>query len=278
MARALFFWDYDTQWGADRSRTGGGAKTWGPLEFPHTDRLLELHAQYEIPACFAVVGAAALPGEHPYHDPGQIRRIHAAGHEVASHSFQHEWLPALNPAQLRQSLSRSKVALEDCLGAEVLSFVPPFDMPIDYPARLSFNWTERREVPGPGRTDIPRLCEALLEVGYRFCRVNYRPLWEVLGGRWWGGRLPRPISQPEQIAGLTCLRVNTPPGFESATRQTLERLAGQEGYILFYGHPHHLGRAESAESEGHLRPLLERLAALRAAGRITFCTPRQVLP
>ena len=57
--KLIIFWDYDTQWGADRSRSPGGAKTWGNLEFENTERLLELHAQYGVPACFAVVGAAA---------------------------------------------------------------------------------------------------------------------------------------------------------------------------------------------------------------------------
>src|SRR5215470_10951843 len=81
----MIFWDYDTQWGADRSRSGGGPKSWGALDFENTERLLQLHEQFDIPACFAVVGAAALPGSRPYHDPEQIRRIHQAGHEVASH-------------------------------------------------------------------------------------------------------------------------------------------------------------------------------------------------
>src|ERR1700752_3269800 len=81
----LFFWDYDTQWGADRSRANGGPKSWGEFEFENTDRILELHQEFGVNACFAVVGAAALPGERPYHDPNQIRRIHAAGHEVGSH-------------------------------------------------------------------------------------------------------------------------------------------------------------------------------------------------
>src|SRR5262245_40676508 len=96
----FFFWDYDTQWGADRSRGNGGPKSWGALEFENTDRILELHADFGVKACFAVVGAAALPGERPYHDPNQIRQIHAAGHEVGSHAFRHEWLPGLSSQQL----------------------------------------------------------------------------------------------------------------------------------------------------------------------------------
>lgn len=276
MATVLLFWDYDTQWGADRSRTGGGPKQWGQLEFPNTDRLLDLHAQYNLTACFAVVGSAALTGEHPYHDPDQIRRIHTAGHEVGSHSFKHEWLPALNATQLRQSLADSKDALEQCIGAEVSSFVPPFDMPMDYPPKWSYNLTERREVK-QDRTDLTRLCSTLKEVGYRFCRVNYRPLWRAIAEKLQGDRLTDSPSHLEQIAGLTCLKVNNPPGFKSPVPQTLARLAAQDGYIVIYGHPHHLSKSDSAESEGYLIPLFEQLAALKNAGVIDIKTPQALL-
>lgn len=275
MARVIFFWDYDTQWGADRSRTPGGAKQWGHLEFPNTDRLLDLHAQYDLPACFAVVGAAALHGEHPYHDPDQIRRIHAAGHEIASHSFQHEWLPALNAKQLHETLRKSKDALEQCIGAAVTAFVPPFDMPRDYPAKLSFNLTERREAKGE-RTDLPRLCQALHEIGYRFCRVTYRPFYLRAAEKLLNRRLPPKPSKPETIGGLTCLRANTPPGFAHETLSTLERLSTQAGYILIYGHPHHLSKNGSAESEAYLLPLLEKIALLRREGMIQMSLPRQL--
>ena len=43
--RLLLFWDYDTQWGADRSRSGNGPKAWGEDEFVNTERLLPLLAE-----------------------------------------------------------------------------------------------------------------------------------------------------------------------------------------------------------------------------------------
>src|SRR6476661_7448064 len=60
----LFFWDYDTQWGADADRVNkpGSNTSWHRFEMENTERLLDLHAQYNVPACFAVVGASALPG------------------------------------------------------------------------------------------------------------------------------------------------------------------------------------------------------------------------
>lgn len=275
MATLLFFWDYDTQWGADRSRSGG--KTWGHLEFSATERLLELHADYDLPACFAVVGSAALRGERPYHDPDQIRQIHAAGHEIASHSHRHEWLPALTGEALHETLRSSKAALEDCIGAEVSAFVPPFDMPMDYPARLAFNLTERREV-GKNRTNLPDLCAALREVGYRFCRITYRPFYERAIERLTRQRLFDRPSSPQKVAGLMTLRANCPPGFAEKTITNLEKFSQSDGVIVIYGHPHQLPRDNSPEGERYLLPLLERIAALRAAGHLKIALPRDFTP
>jgi peptidoglycan/xylan/chitin deacetylase (PgdA/CDA1 family) len=257
-AHLLFFWDYDTQWGADRSRSPGGPGGWGALEFKHTERLLELHAEYRIPACFAVVGAAALPGVRPYHDPDQIRRIHRAGHEVASHSFRHDWLPGLGRTELRETLRKSREVLEDCIGASVTAFVPPYNQPFDYAGGWSISLSERLAVRGPERTDLKRLCEALRETGYRFCRVAYRPLWVRVTERLTKRRLDRP-STLEQIAGIGCIRVNTPGGFAAETRVMIEANKDSGGFIVIHGHPHSL-QAENSQHEAHLVPLLRRLS------------------
>lgn len=270
----LLFWDYDTQWGADRSRSGGGPKDWGPLEFTNTERLLELHAAHGIPACFAVVGAAALPGERPYHDPEQVRRIHAAGHEVGSHAFRHEWLPALSPAALRETLASSRDALEQCIGERVVSFVPPFNQPFDYAGGASLSLSERREVPR-GRTDLARLCSALRETGYRFARVAYRPIAQRLAERIRGRRLDRP-ARLVSIRGLGCARLNTPGGFDAASVSMVERVAEEGGIAVVYGHPHSL-RTGGPQDERHLVPFLERVSALRRAGRLEVRLPRELV-
>ncbi len=41
----------------------GGRQGLGQLEFTNTEELLRLHAEFDVPACFAVVGSAALPGD-----------------------------------------------------------------------------------------------------------------------------------------------------------------------------------------------------------------------
>jgi hypothetical protein len=273
-ARLLLFWDYDTQWGAERSRSPGGPKSWGPLEFENTERLLELHARYDVPACFAVVGAAALPGERPYHDPEQIRRIHAAGHEVASHAYRHEWLPGLSRRDVASALSQSREALEQCLGAPVVSFVPPYNQPFDHPGRLAFSLSERR-AGNPERLSLAPLCAMLREAGYRFARIVYRPIWEALRARI-GGRNggPRP-ARLETIRGVTCLRLGA-DGFDSAVLEMVERSVQRGELAATYGHPHSLFSGNTQDLR-HLEPLLRRAAALRAEGRLQILRPRDLL-
>jgi len=269
-AKLILFWDYDTQWGADCSRCGNGSGRWGILDFEYTETLLDLHARYDLPACFAVVGAAALPGMRPYHDPGQIRRIHAAGHEIASHAFRHEWLPRLDGTALTETLRRSKDALEQCIGAPVRSFVPPYNQPFDYPAGWSFSLSERREA-GPDRTDLGRVCECLRDTGYRFCRVSFRSLALRLLDRVLGRRIVR-AGRPVSIRGIRCLRLNTQCGFDAAAQRVLKHCVNAGGYVLAYGHPHSIYSGNSQDIR-HLRVFLDLADRYRRERRLEIELP-----
>jgi hypothetical protein len=268
------FWDYDTQWGADRSRSGDGPKTWGHLEFSNTNQLLDVLAAYDIRACFAVVGAAALPGSRPYHDPQQVRRIFQAGHEIASHSFRHEWLPGLNRAALIQTLTLSKDAIEQCIGAPVISFVPPYNQPFEYARRASFSLSERRQ-SGPERTSLPILCQALAETGYRFCRVAYRPWPLRIADALVGRRLDwaRPL---EQIEGIWCARLNAPCGFAEDTRSMLGVCTVPSKILTVYGHPHSIG-LPGAQNIQFLEPFLVEVKHLCSIGRLRASRPDTII-
>jgi len=242
-------------------------------EFDNTERLLELHARFNIPACFAIVGAAALPGGRPYHDPGQLRRIHAHGHEIASHSFRHEWLPGLGRRALLETLRDSKDALEQCVGAAVMTFVPPYNQPFDYPRQRSFSLSERREA-GHDRVDLPRLCNALEETGYRVCRVGYRPLYQRFLEGLTRRSFDRPVS-PEIIAGVTCIRLNTPNGFSAGSAAVVTRCVERGGIAVVSGHPHSL-RTGNTQDERWLIPFLQRLHSLNQQGVLDLCLPTQL--
>jgi polysaccharide deacetylase family protein (PEP-CTERM system associated) len=86
---------------------------------PATGWILERLAEFGHRATFFIVGQIART------DPGLIRAIHEAGHEVASHGWEHRRIHVMNPASFREDLSASKDALEQLTGAPVVGFRAP---------------------------------------------------------------------------------------------------------------------------------------------------------
>lgn len=83
------------------------------------DPLLELLARYEARATFFVVGwVAQRHGD-------LIRTIAAAGHEIASHTWDHARVTHQEPEHFRESIRRTKNLLESITGEPVLGFRAP---------------------------------------------------------------------------------------------------------------------------------------------------------
>ena len=57
--------------------------------------------------------------------PQLVRQIADHGHEVASHGYNHQLCPEMNPRDLKQDLLRSKQLLEDIIGSEVIGYRAP---------------------------------------------------------------------------------------------------------------------------------------------------------
>ena len=272
--KVIFFWDFDAQWGADNSRSNGGRKNWGHLDFENTERILALHEQYQIPACFAVVAAVALGGSRPYHDAQLIRKVHDQGHEVACHSMYHEWLPGLGERVLRRQLRESKDALEQCIGNSVFAFVPPFNRPMDYFRRGSISISERVE-SGMDRIDIPRLCELLAGTGYLFCRISYAGPLERLQKLIRGSRPLKP-SRVEFIHEITCIRLNAPAGFGKYLDPLLDSAIAHGGIVQVYAHPHSF-TSGGPQDEKNFEPFLKKISSMRQDGDLEVALPRQLV-
>lgn len=84
-----------------------------------TRRLLDLLAEHNTKATFFIVGQIAVS------HPRLVRDIHAAGHEVASHGWDHQRLHRLTPAAFAKDLRQSKRALEQAAGAPVRGYRAP---------------------------------------------------------------------------------------------------------------------------------------------------------
>jgi polysaccharide deacetylase family protein (PEP-CTERM system associated) len=94
-------------------------KDWGSLEFRaerSTDRLLEMFAEKDVKATFFVLGWVTQKC------PALIRRIHAAGHEVACHGLTHELVYRQTPEVFLDETRTSKQMLEDTIGAPVIGY------------------------------------------------------------------------------------------------------------------------------------------------------------
>ena len=115
-------------------------------EFPSrvaasVDWLLEVLERHQARGTFFVLGCLVAQ-----HAP-LVRRIHDAGHEIASHGWSHRKLTALSRSEFREEIRSSKDALEWVAGAPVVGFRAP-----------SFSL-----VPG-----LEWAFDILLEEGYRY--------------------------------------------------------------------------------------------------------------
>jgi polysaccharide deacetylase family protein (PEP-CTERM system associated) len=66
-----------------------------------------------------------LLGETARQHAALVRAIHGAGHEVASHGWDHQRLHRLTPASFREDVRRSKDTLEQITGVPVLGYRAP---------------------------------------------------------------------------------------------------------------------------------------------------------
>ena len=85
----------------------------------NTERILEIFQDTDVRATFFVLGWVA----ERY--PGLVRRIAAAGHELASHGYAHRLVYDLTPAMFREDIRRSKIVMEQAAGVAVRGYRAP---------------------------------------------------------------------------------------------------------------------------------------------------------
>src|SRR5580693_8115976 len=106
--RLFLMWDYDGALGQVNATYPYNFHEEMLLqEIQNVDFILQSARSLALKMTYACVGFSAEPGHWPYHVPEQLQRIHAEGHEIASHSWRHEWFPYLEPQQVVRSLRRS---------------------------------------------------------------------------------------------------------------------------------------------------------------------------
>ncbi len=144
---------------------------------PVTRWLLERLGGAGVQATFFIVG------EYARGEPGLIREIHNAGHEVASHGWDHRRVLALTPAEFRADLRQSKDTLEQITGEAVVgyraptfSIVPSTAWALDILAEEGFLYDSSIFPVHHDRYGVPRAPRVpFLAEGYRHSILEFPP-------------------------------------------------------------------------------------------------------
>jgi polysaccharide deacetylase family protein (PEP-CTERM system associated) len=145
--------------------------SWDRLESRVADnvaRLLDLLARHGATATFFTLGWVAE------RQPAMVKAIAAAGHEVASHGWDHRRVTELTPEEFRDQARRSKALLEELSGTPCVGYRAP-----SYSIVQGTEWA----------------LDVLVEEGYRYDSSLFpvrRPGYGYAGG----GRDPRWLDRP----------------------------------------------------------------------------------
>lgn len=82
----------------------------------NTMKIVDLLDEYDTKGTFFILGWVAE------HFPDLVKKIHSAGHEIASHGYSHRLIYDMSPEQFRDDVVRSKNMLEELTGESVLGY------------------------------------------------------------------------------------------------------------------------------------------------------------
>lgn len=232
------------------------------------DTILNYAQSGSIEMTFAIVGFGAEKSVYPFDIREKIKKIHSLGHEIASHSWKHEWIPYLTHYQLEKTLERSKHMLEECLGHEdsVKGFVPPHDRPMSWPRRMAFSLGDRALYPFHPGASIGNLLSELKKKKYSWCRTTYRPLWQKITD-WKGTDLNRKLKRDwENFNGIVHFR-GTICGFDQATHKLVEKAVKDSLTVVIVAHPAGLSRKGNENIE-FFEKFMKYLISLKLKGDV----------
>lgn len=264
----LIVWDFDTALGQINSTMPYNFnynQIYGEID--QVDYILSRSSALNIKMTFACLGFIAEEGVKPFNDPELVRKIHSQGHEIASHSWKHEWFPYLTETQASRSLERSKSALEKCIGGgyRLQGFVPPHSRPMSWFAKHSFSLGDRAIYPFHKGADMGSLLKLLSAQKYSWCRVlkHYRSVWDKAFGK-----VKDDLSFPpwETHSGIVCVPQHY-AGFDSLAMKYLDEAAEHNKAVVIVGHPAGLGR-HGEESRENFERFTDKAFEMMSSGRL----------
>ena len=271
--RLAISFDYDSPEGYRRSFGMRGCRPTADQDGARV--LLRVLRDHDARATFGIVGRVALDGEPPEHCPEQVREIHAAGHEVASHSMLHKYLPPLGRRELFEDILTSRKVLESRIGGPVRGFIPPFNRPMHFPQRRAFSLSELLGVHGRGRArqSLGSLLGLLGRAGYGWSRVSFEDKVAALARRlgWRGGAAP---AQPFVFGEIVAIPLHS-TGFGEASRALVRRYLRTSLTLAIYGHPNQ-ALEDNDQSAGKLSRFLDEFETERRRGLLQLHTMAEI--
>ena len=219
----------------------------------NTDAVLALFAESGVHATFFTLGWVA----HRY--PALIRRIVDAGHEIASHGWDHQRVFTMDAGLFRADLARARAAIEDAAGQRVTGYRAP-----------SFSIDQR----------TPWAHVVLAEEGYAYSSSVAPLAHDHYGWRDAPRFAFRPLADsallevPVTVAQFGTRRVATGGGFfrllPSALMNFAVRQVNAAGHpAMFYFHPWEIDPAQPRVAAAPLRSKIRHYSRLGAmAGKL----------
>ena len=219
----------------------------------NSDAVLRLFAEEGVKATFFTLGWVAA------RHPALIRRIVDAGHEIASHGWDHQRVFTMDAGLFRADLARARAAIEDAAGQRVTGYRAP-----------SFSIDQR----------TPWAHVVLAEEGYAYSS-SVAPLKHDHYGwreapRYAFEPLPDSalIELPVTVAEIGKRRLATGGGFfrllpSALTNFAVRQVNGDDRPAIFYFHPWEIDPAQPRVAKAPLRSKLRHYSRLGAmAGKL----------
>jgi polysaccharide deacetylase family protein (PEP-CTERM system associated) len=219
----------------------------------NTGAVLDLFAERGVQATFFTLGWVA------HRHPRLIRRIVEAGHEVASHGWDHRRVFTMDAATFRADLARARAALEDAGGQAVTGYRAP-SFSID--ARTPWAFAELAAAGYAYSSSVAPVVHD--HYGWREApRYAFRPL-----------RDAALVELPVTVARLAGRHLATGGGFfrmlPAALTDFAVRQVNAEGHAgIFYFHPWEVDPGQPRVARAPLRSRVRHYARLGAmAGKL----------
>lgn len=225
--------------------------------------------EYKIKTCFAVTGFSAEEGKYPYVFPELINEISSRGHEIASHSWRHEWAPLFAEKQIQLSLKRSKSTLEKCISIrqDVIGFVPPHNRPMTWLKKGAFSFGDKGIYPFFRMGDNGQLLKQLKLNRYKWIRISHQNIFQKFGIK--SKNITGRIYKYDDIMVLE----NHYAGFDE--RVVSHILQTEYSTYTISAHPLMLSFPNKKENMQNFEMFLQRLNEFKES--IKFTTPKQIL-